>query len=271
VPADQHQIFKDGSTTYYYSSRAFPRSVRDDVTTLYGFVRTADDFIDTVPQQDERFRSFREDTLTAFDGEPADDPVIDDFIELCRETDIDQDWVEAFLHSMAMDLEKETYQTIEDVKEYMYGSAEVIGLMMCQLLDVDEQAHEAARMQGRAMQYINFLRDIREDHQLGRQYIPQDVLEEYGLTDLSEETARDNEDAFIEMMRSEIGRYRDWQDQADAGYSHLPLRARIPVRTAARLYRWTAREIHEDPLIVYREKVKPTKPRVLRELVGALL
>lgn len=271
MPADQHQIFKDGSTTYYYSSLAFPRPVREDVTTLYGFVRTADDFIDTIPQQDKRFRSFREDTLAAFDGEPAGNPVIDDFVELCRETGIEQDWVEAFLRSMAMDLEKDIYQTIEEVKDYMYGSAEVIGLMMCRLLDVDEQAHEAARMQGRAMQYINFLRDIEEDHGLGRQYIPQEVLDQHGLTDLSEETAREDAAAFTEMMRAEIGRYRDWQDQADTGYTYLPLRARIPVRTAARLYRWTAREIHEEPLIVYEEKVKPTRTRVLRELVGALL
>jgi len=271
VPTDQHRIFKEGSTTYYYSSLAFPRSVREDVTTLYAFVRTADDFIDTVPQQEERFRSFREDTLQAFDGEPADDPVIDAFVQLCQENNIEQDWVEAFLRSMAMDLEKETYQTINDLNEYMYGSAEVIGLMMCQLLGVDEQAHEPARMQGRAMQYINFLRDIEEDNGLGRQYVPQDILERYRLTDLSEGTTKDNTEAFRQMMRDEIDRYRDWQDQADTGYSHLPLRARIPVRTAARLYRWTAREIHDDPLIVYRRKVKPTKPRIMWELLGALL
>lgn len=271
MPADQHHIFREGSTTYYYSSRAFPRSTREDVTTLYGFVRTADDFVDTVPQQEDRFRRFRDATIDAFDGEPADDPVIDDMVQLCRETGIDQDWVEAFLRSMAMDLDRTTYDTMEELKEYMYGSAEVIGLMMCRILDTDEDAHHAARLQGRAMQYINFLRDIDEDDGLGRQYIPTAVLERHGLDAIDEETARANPGAFQDMMRAELGRYPEWQDEADQGYHHLPLRARIPVRTAARLYRWTARTIHDDPFIVYRKQVKPSRARVARELLGAIL
>jgi phytoene synthase len=271
VPADQHRIFREGSTTYYYSSLAFPRAAKDDVTVLYGFVRTADDYVDTIPQQEDGFRSFRDDTEAAFDGEQTGNPIIDDFIDLCREKNIRQEWVEAFLDSMAMDLTKTTYQTIDELKEYTYGSAEVIGLMMCQILDVDQEAHEAARMQGRAMQYINFLRDIREDNDLGRQYIPQEVLDDNGLAGIDEQTARKNKKAFQTMMRDEIDRYRDWQDQADPGYTYLPRRARIPIRTAARLYRWTAKTIKDDPMIVYRRKVKPTKLRITRELVGALL
>lgn len=268
---DQHRIFRQGSTTYYYSSRVFPKTIREDVTTLYGFVRTADDLVDTLPQKRERFYSFTEATHQAFDGDPADEPVIDDFVELCRDNDIPQDWVEAFLDSMEMDLERSTYDSLDDLEDYMYGSAEVIGLMMCRILDIDDQVHHAARMQGRAMQYINFLRDIDEDETLGRQYIPTEILEQHGLPGISQDDARSNQAAFRQMMAEEIQRYRGWQDEADSGYHHLPMRARIPIRTASRLYRWTARTIEDDPFIIYRTTVKPTKTRVTRELIGALL
>ncbi|HPJ56779.1 MAG TPA: squalene/phytoene synthase family protein, partial [Kiritimatiellia bacterium] len=100
----QAQVFKAGSTTYFHSSLFFAPAMRDEVFALYGFVRTADNFVDAVPQQAEAFARFAARYRAARDGTPAGDPLIDDFVALQRRRGFDPDWTEAFLGSMAADL-----------------------------------------------------------------------------------------------------------------------------------------------------------------------
>jgi phytoene synthase len=127
-------IFKKGSTTFFYSSKFFPSDVKRDVTKLYAFVRTADDYVDSIPQQAEAFYSFKERYHAALEGTPADDEVIDSFVELQQRMGFDQSWIDAFFDSMEMDISKEHYSTMEEVETYLYGSAEVVGLMMARIM-----------------------------------------------------------------------------------------------------------------------------------------
>jgi phytoene synthase len=85
---------------------------------------------------------------------------------------------------MQMDIDKREYKTLDDTLEYIYGSAEVIGLFMAQIMGLPEEAHDFAKMQGRAMQFINFIRDIDEDITLGRRYFPTQDLKEFSLANL---------------------------------------------------------------------------------------
>ena len=190
-------IFRRGSRTYFNSSRFFPRRIRGDITCLYGFVRTADDFVDAVPQDPAGFAAFRQIYFAGrVNGRDSGNPIIDRFLELSRRRSFRLDWVEAFLDSMAMDLTKKDYLDLGETLMYMYGSAEVIGLMMSRIMGLDERAFPYARLLGRAMQYINFIRDIQEDLDLGRTYLPQNELRAAGLESLSEQAARGRPDAF---------------------------------------------------------------------------
>ncbi|MFB6203647.1 MAG: phytoene/squalene synthase family protein [Candidatus Nanohaloarchaea archaeon] len=260
------RIFRDGSTSYYYSSLFLPSGVKEDVFRLYAFVRTADDFVDSEPQDRQGFYSFREDTERALETGESDRKVIEALLE-ARENGIEDDWIEAFLDAMEMDLEKSRYETVDETLEYTYGSAEVIGLMMCEILDLDPGAKEPAQLMGRAMQYANFLRGVKEDNGLGRQYLPQEEVERHGLEDLSREEARGNPEKFREFMRAEIDRYRQWSDEARKGLKYIPYRSRVPVDLSSRLYRWTAERIEKRPLRVYEEKVRPSKTRIAYELL----
>lgn len=263
------EIFSSSSTSYYYSSLVFPEEVREDVFKFYAYVRTADDFVDEEPQEPGKLEQFRENTFENWEEGSSGDKIVDSFLEVAREHDFEREWVEAFIDSMAMDLEKDEYETMEETLEYIYGSAEVIGLMMANILDLPEESHENAAMLGRAMQYCNFLRDIEEDYELGRRYMPKEEMEKYNLETL--EPGKVDEKKFKVFLEEQISQYFEWQKKAEEGFEYIPYRERVPVILSSRLYKWTARQIYENPGVVYQKQVRPSKIRIGIELIKSLL
>lgn len=263
-----NSIFKKGSKTFYTASLFFPKAIRKDVTRLYAYVRIADDLVDQVPQKKASFITFKKQTDLAFKSVPIKNAIIEDFVLLCREYDIEKKWVDAFLHAMEQDLLIKQYTTYPQLEKYIYGSAEVVGLMMARILRLPKKAEKAAMQQGKAMQLINFIRDIREDIDLGRQYIPQQDIEKFGLSIL---TPNVNEHAFNRLIQFELQRYMKIQNKAQEGYSYIPLRCRIPIATAAAMYVWTAAQIQKNPMVVFKHKIKPSKIRILIEYTKQLL
>ncbi|BAM70896.1 truncated phytoene synthase [Methanothermobacter sp. CaT2] len=169
---------------------------------------------------------------------------------------------------MEMDITVSSYRTMADLEEYLLGSSEVVGLFMASIMGLDTDSYPHARYLGRAMQYVNFIRDIAEDVELGRLYFPLTELERFDLESLDLSEIRGREDNFRSFLRAQIDIYRDWQRRAEEGYRYIPYRYLVPIKTAADMYLWTSRIIERDPLIVYRRKVKPSRGRVVS---GALL
>jgi len=259
-----YDTFKSGSKTYFNSSRFFPPEVRKEVFYLYGFVRKADNFVDAVPQDPDGFYLFRDAYRKALNGAPSDDPIIDRFVELGRRKGFDPAWTEAFLRSMELDLFKREYNHLDETLEYIYGSAEVIGLFMASIMDLPRESYHAARMLGRAMQYINFIRDIDEDVKLGRRYLP---MTGTPLESLEFEYVRDRLREFRSFHVQQIELYMGWQREAEKGYRYIPYRYLLPIKTAADMYIWTARRIERNPMIVYEKKVKPPKWRIILQFM----
>jgi phytoene synthase len=260
-------IFRSGSRTYFYSSIFFPPDVREDVFTLYAFVRTADDFVDQVPQDIQGFERFVALYQKAVNGHFTGNEVVDGFAQLSRRKGFRSEWTESFIAAMRQDLHVKEYETVSDVQGYMYGSAEVIGLFMARIFGLPEDAHFTARRLGTAMQYVNFLRDVGEDYGLGRTYIPQEVLKQFGMAGDLRDWAKVQPEGFAAMMRNEVQRYKKWQAEAEQGYRFLPSRYRVPIQTAADMYDWTARKIDENPSIVLERTLRPSVPRIVLQLV----
>ena len=258
-----YEIFKRGSKTYFYSTLFFPPEVKARVFSLYSFVRTADDLVDSVPQRGDEFYAFVDAYHAALDGTPTGEPIIDGFVSLQHQFGIDRAWVEAFLHSMALDLTVHRYRTIEDLKVYLYGSAEVIGLMMARLLELPPESYPAACHLGRGMQYIKFIRDIAEDSAMGRVYMPEEELERFGLDSLEPGYLKRHPAAFRAFIGAQCTHYREWQALGEAGYRFIPWRMRLPIITASDMYAWTARRIEHDPFVVFDRKVRPSVPRLV--------
>ena len=260
---DPDLIFKKGSTTYYNSTKLFPSKIRKDVTTLYSFVRIADNYVDAVPQDVEGFMNFKNTYYGALKGKETDNTVIQNFIELSQRMDFEQGWVDSFLESMEMDTYKSEYNNLEELNKYLYGSSEVIGLMMNRVMNLGEEADESAQYLGKAMQFINFIRDVDEDLDLNRTYFPKDMLAKFGLDSLTRGEARRKPKQFEAFVRSQIKIYFKWQRQAETGFEFIPKRMRVAVKTASDMYAWTAMEIYNDPFIVYTTQIKPSKGQVL--------
>jgi phytoene synthase len=255
--------FKRGSKTYFYSSIFFSKEARDDVFPLYSFVRKADDFVDVMPQQKEAFYRFKDAYYNALNGKNPSDIIISSFIELMHRKFFRREWIDAFFESMEMDLTKQRYETIEETLHYIYGSAEVVGLMMAKILNLDPQSYPCAQLLGRAMQYINFIRDIEEDLALGRTYLP---LGGSPLERLDFDYVIERQDAFCEFIQTNIGLYRQWQQEAEKGFSYIPKRCLIPIKTASDMYQWTAERIYRNPLVVFQKKIKPTIRRIVLQI-----
>ncbi|MDW8063824.1 MAG: phytoene/squalene synthase family protein [Candidatus Caldarchaeum sp.] len=262
VSPELYRLFKGGSKTYFNSSLFFPADVRADVFRLYAFVRKADNYVDSIPQDAEGFYRFREEYERALEGYAVSDIVIREFVALSERKKFDPAWTEAFLDAMESDLYRKIYYTVEELCEYMYGSAEVVGLFMAKIMDLPEESHIYARFLGRAMQYINFIRDIREDFVLGRQYLPLNELQTYGINGFEPSEFCGKNDQFARFIRKQINRYFEWQRFAEKGYKYIPYRYLVPIKTAADMYKWTAHVIYRSPWVVFMRKVKPWKPRI---------
>jgi phytoene synthase len=203
--------------------------------------------------------------LDSFD--PVDDSiaerVLQNIVYVVHRFDCDPAWVDAFLASIQMDVDKRHYKTLNDTLEYIYGSAEVIGLFMAKILNLPEESYEFAKMQGRAMQFINFIRDIDEDIDLGRRYFPDDDLKMFGLKSLNKDEVEKKAKSFKDFINLQLSRYEQWQNEADKGLSYIPKRLRVAVKTAVDGYNWTADEIRKNPKIIYEKKVKPRKRQLV--------
>ena len=121
------------------------------------------------------------------------------------------------------------------------------------------------------MQYINFIRDIAEDNELGRQYFPVSELQKYGLPSTKMADAYRHPAAFREFIEAQLAYYTEWQAEASKGFKYIPHSQRIALRTAVDMYNWTAHTIAKNPFIVFDKKIKPSKSRVVaRALVRSI-
>ena len=254
-------IFRRGSKNFYTSSLFFPPKVRQDITTLYAFVRTADNYVDCIPQRAAELNQFRQAYQQALQRRSSANPIVTAFAELMRRCAFETDWIEAFFESMYMDLYKKRHYELPETLKYIYGSAEVIGLCIIRILEAPRQLEHQACLYGRALQYINFIRDIKEDNQLDRIYLP---IAEYDLPDLSQESAMRYPQRFRTFMAKQLEYYHSWFRQGAAGLSQLAYRYRLAIGTAGRLYNWVAARIAQNPFIVYRRKVRPGRATIAR-------
>ncbi len=235
------RITRDNGTTYYWGTLLLPPERRRHVYAVYALCRLADDIVDApsatqgdnVPQTTEALDAFRGEVGAVLDGGPTSDPVLAAIGDSFARCAIPRENVDRFFGAMAQDLTTTTYETWDDLVAYMEGSAAVIGEMMLPVLRPrSAEAFEPARALGFAFQLTNFLRDVGEDLDRGRVYVPQEDLRRFG----ADPWAREVTPAWRELMRFEIARNRELYARADAGIPMLPPSSARCVATARELY-----------------------------------
>jgi len=262
------QVEKAHSRTYYFSTSLFPKKVRPHVHALYAFMRYADEIVDSpgATRFDEQLAgldAFEEETLAAVAGETVPNPVLRAFANTVLLRGIGPGLIEAFMRSMKMDTSVFRYPAYGDLEEYTYGSAAVVGLMMCRVIGAtDERATPHAEALGTAMQLTNFLRDVKEDWKRGRIYLPLEDLNRFEYAE--EELGRGVVDErFVGLMRFEIARARKLYRVADEGIRYIPRGRRYPVVVARRLYEAILGRIEAQGYDVFSRRAQTSLPHKL--------
>jgi 15-cis-phytoene synthase len=238
------QLHTRHGRTYYLATGLLPRWKRRHVHALYGFVRYADEIVDdrasTLNRTDQAaaLAAWGQRFFAGLHGAPVhDDPVLPAVLHTVRAFDLDPGDFERFLNSMAMDLTVTGYRTYQDLCGYMEGSAAVIGTMLAPILEASDPpgARTHARQLGLAFQLTNFLRDVAEDLQRGRVYLPREDLARFGVTraDLAAPRASP---AVQGLLAFEIARARAHYAAAEPGIGLLAASSRPCVRVAFQLY-----------------------------------
>ena len=269
------QLNAEHGKTYYLATLLLPPAKRPYVHALYGFARYADEIVDdlastlTESQKAEQLKIWGDDFLAKFDSGETNDPVCLAVLDTVRRWNIPRAHFEAFLHSMTMDLTVTEYQTYEDLYEYVYGSAAVIGLQMVPILEPTSQdAYKHATELGVAFQLANFIRDVGEDLERGRVYLPLAELAQFGVTraDLEARIATPQIKAALEFQ---VSRVRQLEESSRAGIAMLGQSAQPCIETARILYCGIVDAVEGIDYEVFTKRAKVSLTRRLQVAIPA--
>ncbi|PKG51642.1 MULTISPECIES: phytoene/squalene synthase family protein [Olleya] len=238
------------STSFSLATKMLSNTIRQDIYNIYGFVRFADEIVDTFHDynKQELFDRFENDLELSLKEKISLNPILNAFQHTYHKCNIDKHMVDSFMKSMRLDLSKTKYTTDQEYKDYIYGSADVVGLMCLKVfVKGDNQKYESlkntAMSLGSAFQKVNFLRDLKADHELlDRTYFPNT-----DLTNLTEEDKlliiKDIEHDFEEGLK---------------GIKQLPIEAKFGVFMAYRYYNQLLKKLKNTPAL----EIKNTRIRV---------
>lgn len=263
-------------TTYYFSTRLFPARIRPRVHALYGFVRVPDEWVDhpTPLRADAagQLAAYRRETIEGFRGTPPTQPVLRAFLDVARECGMTPTEPLLFLDAMESDLNVTRYPTYSDLERYMRGSASAVGLMLCDIMGVSRTAKitEGAMALGEAMQLTNFLRDVGEDLDRGRIYMPLEDMDRFGVTE-EDMINRRLSPEFISLIEFEIRRARKLYAVADEAIPDLPKAMQRPVRLSRLLYSRILDRIEQGGYDVFHRRARTTPSEKLGVALSVLL
>lgn len=255
--------------TYYLATLLLPAAKRPYVHALYGFARYADEIVDdlsstlTEQEKSDWLHEWGQTFLRDVERGWSDDPVCMAVVDTVLTWNIPTEYFEAFLHSMAMDLTVTEYRTYDDLFEYVYGSAAVIGLQMVPLLEpTDPEAYDRATDLGVSFQLANFVRDVNEDLDRGRVYLPLDELAAFGVTRADLET-RVLTPQLKAALAFQIARVRDLEERSRPGVAMLHPSSRDCIEAARILYCGIVDEVERNDYDVFSKRAKvPTRRRL---------
>ena len=232
-------VTKTYSTSFSLATRLLSENIRKDIYNIYGFVRFADEIVDSFHDYNktELFNDFSDDLEKALINRIHLNPILNSFQHTYHKYHIDKDLVDSFMKSMRMDLTKKKYSTVKEYKEYIYGSADVVGLMCLKVFvqgnsKLYNKLKNNAMKLGSAFQKVNFLRDLKADKEdLNRTYFPNTKFEKLNESEKNE-------------IINEIE--NDFKDGLE-GIKQLPIDAKFGVFMAYRYYNQLLKKLKKTP------------------------
>ena len=267
--------------TYYLATLLLPPAKRPFVHALYGFARYADEIVDdlaSVLTEEEKaiaLKRWGDGVLADIKSGNSKDHIGSALVDTVKRFNIPITYFEAFLHSMRMDLTITEYHSYEDLYEYVYGSAAVIGLQMVAIMGTTSTAsitevNVAAEKLGIAFQLANFIRDVGEDLDRGRVYLPVSELQAHGVTrNMLEERVLTPE--IRDALKEQIERVRRLQKEANAAIKLLSIESRACIEAASELYCGIVDEVEKIDYQIFTKRAKTSNLRRLKVALPAYL
>lgn len=267
--------------TYYLATLLLPPEKRPFVHALYGFARYADEIVDDLAStltDDEKANSLNlwgEGVISDIKSGNSDDVIGKALVDTVKRFDIPIQYFQSFLHSMSMDLTITEYQEYEDLKEYVYGSAAVIGLQMVSVLGIEKgfsinEVNAAAEKLGVAFQLANFIRDVGEDLDRGRVYLPIAEMQAHGVTrEMLERKVLTPE--IKSALKEQIERVRKLQQESRVGINMLAEQSRACIQAASELYCGIVDEVEKIDYQIFTKRAKTSNWRRMKVAIPAYL
>ena len=238
------------SKSFYMSGKMLPKERRWATYALYGFCRYADNLVDKPRNRSKdeiltEVDGFENELRLAYRTGESEHPVISSFIVVAKKYGIPMEYPLDLIEGVKMDINKNRYENFDELYVFCYRVAAVVGLMMTHVMGYrSEAAFEYAEKLGIAMQLTNILRDIKEDKDMNRIYLPLDELKEYGLS--AKDVLNENmNERFNEFMQFQVARAHQYYDEAQAGIAMLENEVQFAIYSASRVYRGILYQIEE--------------------------
>lgn len=253
-------VTKTYSTSFSLATKMLSQSIRNDIYNIYGFVRFADEIVDSFHDYDKEtlFNNFTNDLELALTNRISLNPILNAFQHTFHKYNIDKHLVDSFMESMRLDLHKTKYLTEEEFKTYIYGSADVVGLMCLKVFvngdnEKYDELKDMAMALGSAFQKVNFLRDLKADFDgLNRSYFPK-----IDLNNLNEVSKKD----IINDIEQDF-------EKGLNGIKKLPIEAKFGVFMAYRYYRQLLKKLKKTPALQIKGKrIRVSNPKKIELLM----
>ena len=267
--------------TYYLATLLLPPAKRPFVHALYGFARYADEIVDdlastlTDEEKANSLKQWGEGVISDIKSGNSNDQIGKALVDTVRRFDTPIEYFQAFLHSMTMDLTITEYQEYEDLQEYVYGSAAVIGLQMVSVLGTEkgssiDEVNSAAEKLGVAFQLANFIRDVGEDLDRGRVYLPIAELQSHGVTrEMLEDKVLTPQ--IKSALKEQIERVRRLQRESATGIKMLSVQSRACIQAASELYCGIVDEVEKIDYQIFSKRAKTSNWRRMKVAIPAYL
>ncbi len=255
--SESEKLCRKHATSFSLAAEYLPERERTAAYATYGFCRVTDQIIDgnsPLEEKKSRLSEWNKLLSSAWKEETSPDPILHAFVQTCKHYSIPQEWGFRLIDGLNRDLTKTAYDTFDDLYEYCFSAAAIPGLFMAYVLRAPHSALEHAIELGIAMQLTNILRDVKEDYDAGRVYLPLDEMKRfgYGREHLSKQIQND---AFRKMMAFNIARARDYYLRSEDGIALLPKEGRLGMRLSLVFYREILAEIEKKNYDIYTSRV----------------
>ena len=271
---EAEKITRNFAKTFYFASLFLPKDKRIASYAVYAICRLSDEAADNngLNQKEKKIEEIKDKIDLSYSALPIEDSLLMAFRATVNKYNIPKDYFYELLEGMRMDLTKKCYADIDELKLYAYRVAGVVGLIMLRIFGSQEKNAETYALKlGEAMQLTNILRDIKEDLQKGRLYLPLDELKNFNLSEKEIEEMRVNEN-FKSLMKFQIERARESYKESRKGVSFIKCpRSRLAIRLMQEIYSGILKEIEHNNYDVFSKRAAVKTPKKILMAIKILL